>query len=193
MNAAAPPTRTFEIRVLPIDQLIPAPYNPRRSLKPTDKAYRKLEASLREFGLVEPLIWNGRTGHVVGGHARLAILKAMGVAEVPVSVVHLSEARERALNVVLNNQEAQGRYDPDRLADLLDELSDLPELEMTGFDADALPALRLEPLAERPTADEHGDRVTIVLEMESATFDKVSQRLDELVTEFDLTSHMRRG
>jgi len=35
--------------------------------------------------------------------------------------------------------------------------------------------------------------VTIVLEMESATFEKVSPRLDELVTEFDLTSHVRRG
>src|SRR5262245_19185772 len=67
----------FEVRLLPIERLVPAPYNPRRVLKPTDKAYRKLAASLREFGLVEPLVWNEPTGHVVGGHARLAILKEM--------------------------------------------------------------------------------------------------------------------
>jgi ParB-like chromosome segregation protein Spo0J len=192
MKSRTPSAKALEVRVLPIDRLVPAPYNPRRSLKPTDKAYCKLEASLREFGLVEPLIWNERTGRVVGGHARLSILKALGVTEVPVSVVRLSDARERALNVVLNNQEAQGRYDPERLADLMEELSGLPELEMTGFDADALPALRLDPVQDL-TPVEVGDRVTIVLEMESATFEKVGPQLDALVSEFDLTSHVRRG
>ena len=84
----------LEIRVLPVASLIPAPYNPRRDLSPNSPAYRKLAASLREFGLVEPLVWNEVTGHVVGGHMRLRILKEMGVAEVPVSVVRLSPERD---------------------------------------------------------------------------------------------------
>ena len=184
--------RRFEVRVLPIDQVVPAKYNPRRVLKPTDKAYRKLESSLREFGLVEPLVWNERTGRVVGGHARLSILKKMGVREVPVSVVNLTEAREKALNVVLNNQEAQSRYDPSRLADLLEELGDLPELEMTGFDPDALPPLRLDALPELPPLEEI-DRVTVTLEMTNAVFDRIEPKLDALVSEYDLTSHIRRG
>ena len=95
MSYGISPPPALEVRVLPIDRLVPAAYNPRRVLKPTDPAYRKLERSLRQFGLVEPLVWNERTGHVVGGHARLAILKAMGVTEVPVSVVHLSDAARR--------------------------------------------------------------------------------------------------
>src|SRR5436190_440344 len=115
--------------------------SPRQTLRPTDRRYKKLAASLREFGLVEPLVWNEATGHVVGGHARLSILKEMGVTEVPVSVVRLTPEREKALNVVLNNLEAQGRYDPDKLADLLTELADLPELELTGFDSRDLAAL----------------------------------------------------
>lgn len=193
METSPPPTSGFEVRVLPIDRLVPAPYNPRRVLKPTDRAYRKLEASLRAFGLVEPLVWNEQTGHVVGGHARLRILKAMGVTEVPVSVVNLSDAQEKALNVVLNNQEAQSRYDPDRLADLLEELEDLPEREQTGFDPDALPSLRLEPVAELPPVEEDPDRVTVTLEMADETFARISPRLDELVREFDLTSHVRRS
>src|SRR5687767_7219362 len=114
-----PADDVFEVRVLPIGELHPAPYNPRKSLKPTDPAYKKLRASLEEFGLVEPLVWNELTGRVVGGHARLRILRELGYAEVPVSVVRLDEAREKALNVVLNNHEAQGRYDPAKLADLL--------------------------------------------------------------------------
>jgi len=193
MESSPPPPAGFEVRVLPIDRLVPAPYNPRRMLKPTDRAYRKLEASLRAFGLVEPLVWNERTGHVVGGHARLRILKAMGVTELPVSVVRLSDAREKALNVVLNNQEAQSRYDPDRLADLLKELEDLPERDQTGFDPDALRPLRLEPVANLPPLEEDPDRVTVTLEMADETFARVSARLDALVREFDLTSHVRRS
>ena len=192
MKPPVHPASGFQVRILPIDQLVPAPYNPRRLLKPTDRAYRKLEKSLREFGLVEPLVWNERTGHVVGGHARLSILKAMGVPEVPVSVVSLSDAREKALNVILNNQEAQGRYDPSRLSDLLDELEELPELELTGFTPGELPPLQLEPLPELPPLDEIGDGVTVTLEMTEEVFDKVSPKLDALVSEFDLTSHIRR-
>jgi ParB-like chromosome segregation protein Spo0J len=192
METSPPAAAGFEVRVLPIEQLTPAPYNPRKKLKPTDKAYRKLEASLREFGVVEPLVWNELTGRVVGGHTRLAILKKLGVTEVPVSVVHLSEAREKALNVVLNNQEAQGRYDPARLADLLGELADLPELELTGFDRGDLSRLELKPLPALPPI-EAPERVTVTLEMGPELFKRVSPRLDALVREFDLTSHVRRG
>src|SRR3954466_4983188 len=95
----------LELRTLPIADLQPAPYNPRRSLSPKSPAYRKLVASLTEFGLVEPLVWNELTGHVVGGHMRLRVLRELDTTEVPVSVVRLDDAREKALNVVLNNQE----------------------------------------------------------------------------------------
>ena len=193
MKPAAPLSSGFQIRILPIEQLLPAAYNPRRVLKPTDRAYRKLEKSLREFGLVEPLVWNERTGRVVGGHARLSILKAMGIAEVPVSVVNLSDAREKALNVMLNNQEAQGRYDPSRLADLLDELEELPELELTGFTPGELPPLRLEPLPDLPPLDDIVNGVAVTLEMSEELFEELGPRIDALVSEFDLTSHVRRS
>ena len=112
----------FELRTMPTAQLLPAPYNPRRVLSAKSPAYRKLKSSLEEFGLVEPLIWNETTGLVVGGHLRLRILRELGIGAVPVSVVRLTPARERALNIVLNNQEAQGRYDHTKLAELLAEL-----------------------------------------------------------------------
>ena len=122
---------SIELRTLPIDQLKPAAYNPRKTLRPGSPAYRKLKASIAEFGLVEPLVWNELTGHVVGGHARLKVLRELSFTEVPVSVVRLDNNREKALNIVLNNQEAQGRYDPTKLAAVLEELEGLPELEMS--------------------------------------------------------------
>src|SRR4051812_17232150 len=195
MNSAPQSTPSLEVRVLPIAALRPAPYNPREHLRPEDPAYQKLAASLREFGLVEPLIWNEATGHVVGGHARLEILRALGVTEVPVSAVRLSPAREKALNVVLNNREAQASFDPDRLAQLLTELEDLPELELTGFEESDLAALRLEPAGQpegaAPTAP--GEKVEITLVTDAATYARLAPRLDALVTEFDLTSHVRHG
>jgi hypothetical protein len=186
------PAAAFELRVLPLDRLKPAPYNPRKVLAPDSPAYRKLRRSVAEFGLVEPLVWNERTGYVVGGHARLGILRDLGVKEVPVSVVRLSDARERALNVVLNNQEAQGRYDPALLHDLLADLGPGPEFELTGFEPDAIPALQFEPM---PPADPlpEPDRVEVTLVMPAAVYGKAAARLDRLVREFDLVAHVRQS
>ena len=183
----------LEIRTLPIADLKPAPYNPRRVLSPASPAYRKLLASLTEFGLVEPLVWNELTGHIVGGHARLRILRELGFTEVPVSVVRLTEAREKALNVLLNNQEAQGRYDPAKLAGLLAELRDTPELELTGFDERTLMALRLEPADARPDEPGDPDRVEVTLVTDDGTYAKLAPELDALVAEYDLVTHIRRG
>jgi ParB-like chromosome segregation protein Spo0J len=183
---------SLEVRTLPVRDLTPAPYNPRRPLRPTDPAYKKLRAGLEQFGLVEPLVWNEPTGHVVGGHARLRILCDLGVEEVPVSVVRLSDAGEKALNVLLNNQEAQGRYDPAKLADLLDELRDLQALDQTGFDDSTLANLRYEP-AEDAGEESAAGRVEVTLTTDADTFARLEPRLDELVRAFDLESHVRRG
>jgi ParB-like chromosome segregation protein Spo0J len=166
----------IEIREFPIEQLTPAPYNPRRPL--TAAAHRKLKASLREFGLV------------VGGHARLSILRELGHTVLPVSVVRLSPEREKALNVVLNNQEAQGRYDSAKLLSLLDELTELPELSLTGFDAADLRNLKFSPVAELPREEER-NRVEITLVVDPEKYSEFAPALDELVRRFDLVSHVR--
>jgi ParB-like chromosome segregation protein Spo0J len=181
----------LNIRSMSVTDLVPAPYNPRRLLKSGDPRYQKLVASLREFGLVEPLVWNETTGHVVGGHARLAILKELGTVRVPVSVVRLSPEREKALNVVLNNHEAQGRFDTEKLADLLEELGDLPEFELTGFDAGDLADLRPEPAADL-LPDQEPTGVEVTLATDAATYERLAPRLDALIAEFDLICHVLR-
>lgn len=181
----------LEVRILPITELIPASYNPRKILQPTDEAYRKLKRSIEEFGLVEPLIWNELTGRVVGGHARLRILRELGYREVPVSVVRLSDAREKALNVMLNNHEAQGRYDPTLLANLLTELRELPEMNLTGFAPSVIASLSLQALETIP-AEESSNRVEIILVTDATRFAALQSRLDEVIREFDLEVHVKR-
>lgn len=180
----------IELRRMPVAALTPAPYNPRREIAATSPAYRKLAASLREFGLVEPLIWNELTGHVVGGHLRLRILRELGVAEVPVSVVRLTPEREKALNIILNNREAQGRYDPTKLAEILKELSDLPEMPLTGFDASDLAALQFAPLGELPEMPEPEEMEVTILARRD-TYERLAPKLDALVREFDLVCHVK--
>ena len=65
-----------------IAELKAAEYNPRKDLKPGDAEYEKLKRSIETFGYVEPVIWNKRTGVVVGGHQRLKVMKDLGYTEV---------------------------------------------------------------------------------------------------------------
>lgn len=110
------------VRVVPIGQVNPAVYNPRIDLQPDDPRYGRIQRSLKRFGLVEPLVWNERTGNLVGGHQRLKILKAQGATEIEVSVVDLSDEDEKALNLVLNHPDIQGDWEGTLLREALDDL-----------------------------------------------------------------------
>jgi len=124
----------MRVQRIKIGQLNPAPYNPRIELKEGSSAYDSLKRSMFEFGCVQPLVWNKRTGILVGGHQRLKVLKDQGVKQVDVVVVDLSLDKEKALNIALNK--IQGDWDEPKLAALLGELITLPDLDfsLTGFD-----------------------------------------------------------
>jgi len=71
----------MELKKKKVKDLKPAGYNPRINIKENKSLYKKLESSIDKFGLVEPIIWNKKTGHVVGGHQRLQILKDKKIDE----------------------------------------------------------------------------------------------------------------
>ena len=120
------------IQKVPIEKLNPAKYNPRKDLQPGDPEYEKLKRSIEEFGYVEPIVWNKRTGNVVGGHQRLKILKELGRTEIEVTVVDLDEIKEKTLNLALNK--ISGDWDLPLLKDLLQELDTGDfNIEITGF------------------------------------------------------------
>ncbi|MCC6661506.1 MAG: DNA modification methylase [Phycisphaerales bacterium] len=129
-----PNSSAIRFEQVPIGKLVPAPYNPRVTLGPGDPRYERLARSVAEFGYVDPLIWNKRTGHVVGGNQRLRVLQQLGVSVVDVVVVDLPLAREKALNLALNR--IAGEWDQPKLADLLQELLALDDFDigLTGFD-----------------------------------------------------------
>lgn len=123
----------MNIEKISVGELKAASYNPRKDLKPGDAEYEKLKRSIQEFGYVEPVIWNKRTGTVVGGHQRLKVMKDLGYEEVDCVVVDLDEQKEKALNIALNK--ISGEWDEGLLASLLKDLDNNGyDITFTGFD-----------------------------------------------------------
>lgn len=91
-----------KVQKIPLTELKPAAYNPRKDLTKEDKEYQKLEKSLDSFGNVQPIVFNKRTGNVVSGHQKLKILQEKGFKETDCIIVDLEEKEEKALNIALN-------------------------------------------------------------------------------------------
>ncbi|EOH8701548.1 ParB N-terminal domain-containing protein [Listeria monocytogenes] len=119
------------IKEIEVSKINPAAYNPRMDLQPNDPEYQKLKKSIEEFGYIDPLIWNERTGNLVGGHQRYKILLEGNPEMLTVSVVNLDLNREKALNVALNKIE--GGWNTDKLGELLKSINDEETLDLTGF------------------------------------------------------------
>lgn len=124
----------MNIQKIQTDKLIPATYNPRKDLKPSDAEYIKIRNSIENFGFVSPLIIN-KDMTVIGGHQRLKVLKELGFTEVECIIVDLDKTNEKALNIALNK--IQGEWDEAKLEELLQELKlqDF-DTDLTGFDFD---------------------------------------------------------
>lgn len=118
----------MKIETRPLSTLNPAPYNPRVMSQHDRQA---LERSIREFGLVEPIVINS-DGTVIGGHQRLEALKKLGHTDAQCVVVDLPKPKEKALNLALNR--IRGDWDYRMLHSLLSDLqlSDV-DLSLTGF------------------------------------------------------------
>jgi len=158
----------MDIKKMQISQIKKADYNPRVQLKPGDPAYEKLKSSIETFGFCEPLIFNCRTDHLVGGHQRLTALKDLGYTEVEVVVVDLPLEQEKAFNIALNK--IQGDWDERKLALLLDELAKIPEFDvgLTGFETEEISDLLDRALnADSPQTREENFDVKDALDREN--------------------------
>jgi hypothetical protein len=114
-------------------QINNAPYNPRQI---DDHARKKLSDNIKKKGLLDSLVWNKRTGYLVGGHQRLSILDDLSTTGsnyfIDVSVVDLSEKEEKEQNLFFNNPSAQGTYDIDKLGKMI--AGGEVDYKVSGFD-----------------------------------------------------------
>lgn len=149
------------IEHLPLDDIQPAPHNPR------DHNVPGLKGAIARFGYVAPALRDERTGRLVVGHGRTLALKAMrDDGETPPAGVTVDEAgrwlvpvvcgwasrsdAEAAAYLVADNRQSElAHWEQQGLADLLSEINTIDPglMDAAGYDQDDLDNLleRLQP------------------------------------------------
>jgi len=142
-------TGALTIEHVPIGDLRPDPFNPRRI---SDTELEALTRSIQEFGLVDPIIARREERTVIGGHQRLLAARRLGLDTVPVVFVDLTPEQAKLLNLALNR--ISGEWDQELLARLLSELEETPDVDVTlsGFAEDEISKL-LKSLEARDKRD----------------------------------------
>lgn len=132
-----------EISVSDLERMA-APYNP-RAIDAHD--LDALARSMREFGVVEPIVANERTGHVVGGHQRIKAARRADIAVLPVVIVDLDLSREKALNLALNR--ISGTWEENLLRDVLRSIEE-DDLPLSGFTDEEIAKMIADEIAAPP-------------------------------------------
>jgi DNA modification methylase len=135
-----PHTRDLQVRLVPIERLIPYYRNARTH---TDTQVAQVAASIREFGWTNPILIRP-DGVIIAGHARLLAARLLGLSEVPtIELSGLTETQCRALAIADNQLALNAGWDDEMLrieiAALQEEESNLALL---GFGDEEL-AVRL--------------------------------------------------
>ena len=156
----------LEIVYVPAGKLRPAPYNPNVMSK-AEMAI--LCRSIRQWGMVDPLVVRRADHTVIGGHQRLEAARMLGLTQVPVVFVNIDEHQAKALNIALNK--IHGDWDLPKLGELLDDLRDMPDLDetLTGFDPKEMDQLLAElERSQRSEEEESFDAEAAMIEAQEA-------------------------
>src|SRR5881396_3063996 len=91
---AAPTDLRERVQRVPLDRIRPCPFQPRKDFSP--EALRELADSIREQGIVQPLVVRDKGTHfeLIAGERRWRAAQLVGLTEVPVIV---READDRAV------------------------------------------------------------------------------------------------
>lgn len=109
--------------------------HPRNSRRHASAQLRELQASVRRFGVVAPIIVN-EDNVVLAGHGILEAVLAEGLPSVPALVVTgLTDLEQRAYLVADNRLAEKSRWDPELLAAELRQIAPSVDLGDLGFRA----------------------------------------------------------
>lgn len=126
------------MKQIKISTLVALDYNPRII---TEDEMERLKTSIREhtnafpleerngYRLATSITVNRQGNRIVGGHQRVKALEALGqdwVHENDITWINVepNSAKEKTLNIALNSKDASGKYDLEKLSNLLFELKE---------------------------------------------------------------------
>jgi DNA modification methylase len=130
------PDQIERLEYIEIDRLTPYANNARTH---SDEQIKKIQASLREFGFVNPVLVDKDNG-IIAGHGRVEAARREGLTEVPcVRIEHLTEAQKKAYILADNRLALDAGWDMDILKVELEELKELDfDIDLTGFSDEEL-------------------------------------------------------
>ena len=128
-----------ELKLVDIDKLVPYARNSRTH---SPEQIKQIQASIREFGFVNPVLIDGKF-NIIAGHGRVLAAKAEGLEEVPcVLVEHLTETQKKAYILADNQLALNAGWDTEMLKIEIEELKELDfDIGLIGFDGDEIDLL----------------------------------------------------
>lgn len=153
--------------------------DPRNPRKIDDDAKQRLKAGIEAFGFVDPVIARSEDKMILGGHQRVQLAVEMGVPHVPVIFVSdLDDNKAAALNILLNNPNAQGDWDYRKLTGLLSDLDASGGIDatITGFDLEELE--RLLVMDWKPITEPLTDAVMVSAQQLNKEAERIANRFD---------------
>jgi hypothetical protein len=151
-----------------------APYNPRFMPDENDKNLKNI---IKTNGLIEALVWNKRSGNLVGGHQRLRQIDILEKSQdyyIDVCQIDVDEVTEVKLNLVLNNTSLMGEYDREKLQMLKQEFPELDFIKDVGFTNQDINFLELESIEKNMT----NQKSTVSIDSKKAAEIKNKSRQD---------------
>jgi ParB-like chromosome segregation protein Spo0J len=135
----------WKITEVSIDDLLPYPGNARKG------DVERIKESIEVNGFYAPLVVQRSTGHVLVGNHRMKAARELKYAKLPVIYVDVDDTAARKIVLADNRTSDDASYDTDLLLELL---TDLPDLEGTGYSHEDLDALAgIEQLPEPGDAE----------------------------------------
>lgn len=127
----------------------------------TKKQVGKLIASIKQFGMVTPIIVD-KDFTIIAGHGRLEALEKLGHTKVPVIMLeHLSKTQVCAYRLADNRIAEEAEYDRDLLKVELEEISFNDEFIITdtGFDIAEIDSIILEDYSVQKERQDKADEL----------------------------------
>lgn len=127
-----------------VDKLIPYAKNARTH---SDEQVAQIAGSIKEFGFNNPVLVD-KDNSIIAGHGRVLAARKLGMDKVPVVILnHLTESQRKAYILADNRIALNSGWDTSMLSVELQELKDVIDLSLLGFDPDELDAL-LNPIVD---------------------------------------------
>lgn len=145
MNIPAP-----VVESVALDKLKPWPGNPKLH------AADDIRKSIETFGYADPILVQKGTYRIIAGHGRLEALQKLGITEVPVIVLDMTDDQADLYTITSNKLVEKGGWDFASMADLLLDFDARNlDVRLTGFDDAELKRIaEWTPPNDKPETDE---------------------------------------